>query len=307
MWEVGDITGSDAYKSMVGKIKEVAEAAGWVTLRSSVGEWIGFSDGLSGTEEIYLGFKTYESVAQDYYNILSGMFVGYVAGNPFENQPGARLSGVPAHNVNLGYYLTVNKQRIAFCLKVGPPVYMHCYLGKMFPYSRPSQFPYPVVSGGMLVGAAGTRYSDTNLTFPYMGNWTTQANLFLRDPGGTYAKTYNYPFSRFNDRNLGLIGGQGNMCITPVNGNYPLEPVILQQMVDPWSVWGELDGVYAIPGFGAVSENVIQVGGDIIINQSGMTVTQAVEAILDVNGRAFVMLQNAYRNTWSDFIALEMS
>ena len=37
--------------------------------------------GLSGTEEIFFGIKTYQSVSSDYYNFKVGVFTGYVAEN----------------------------------------------------------------------------------------------------------------------------------------------------------------------------------------------------------------------------------
>ena len=53
-------------------------------------------------------------------------------------------------------------------------------------------------------------------------------------------------------------------------------------------------------------ENVAQMGGSSVIDQKGMTVKQAVDAIRAVGGRAFVVLQNVNRTTWADYIALEM-
>ncbi len=69
--------------------------------------------GLSRTEEIFVGFRTYQDANADYYNLLAGVFTGYVAGNSFDTQPGARLSGVPAHNQRIDYWMTLNGQRIA--------------------------------------------------------------------------------------------------------------------------------------------------------------------------------------------------
>jgi len=75
---------------------------------------------------------------------------------------------------------------------------------------------------------------------------------------------------------------------------------------DPGNVFGEFDGVYFCSGFNNGVENVVQEGGSSVVDQTGLTVLQAVDAIKAVGGRAFVMLQNVYRTSWRDIIALEM-
>ena len=72
------------------------------------------------------------------------------------------------------------------------------------------------------------------------------------------------------------------------------------------NTYGELDGVYFITGFNNGVENVLQVGGT-PVDQSGLTVLQAVDAVIAAGGRAFVVLQDVYRTSWRDFIALEMT
>lgn len=62
----------------------------------------------------------------------------YISANSFDSQPGAIISGVPAHNQRIDYWLTVNPQHITMTLKVGTPVYESCYVGEFLPYARPS-------------------------------------------------------------------------------------------------------------------------------------------------------------------------
>lgn len=316
-WEIGTLSGSNVHRSFVQKVKEIAEDAGWVTQRTTSTEWIGKSTGLSTTEEIYLGIKSYESVGSDYYNVLLGVFTGYVSANSFETQPDARLSAVPAHNSSLGYYLTANLQRIVFCLKMGAPVYQHGYMGKFFPYSRPSQYPYPVVCAGMLNGAEAIRYDNTNLLMPYKGviYGTTWMNFYQRTPAGAWVKPESPVFANRNQTAQGLFGSQ-HYLQPPESAppyTYQLEPITLLENGSygatgtKLNLWGRLDGVYGVTGFGATSENVIQEGGTEVVDQTGLSVSDAVEAIIDVSGKAYVMLQNVYRNGFSDFVALEMS
>ena len=322
-YAIGTVTkggGDDCHYQILGIIKTLAEANGWTTLRyvntGSDREWIGKSLGLSGSEEIYIGFRTYQDVGVDYYNLLAGTFVGYIAESTFDAQPGAQLAGIPAHNNAITYFMTANAQRIVFCLKVGTPVYEHGYAGKMFPYARPGEFPSPLIVGGMLAGGAeARRFSDANQQFPYGGrilgtSGTSACAMWMRDQTGTWEQRYHYPFSNGSSRTNALFGTQGSSTLVPATTDYQLEPIILQDQAstntDPSNVYGELDGVYFISGFNNGVENVAQMGGSSVIDQTGMTVKQAVDAIRAVGGRAFVVLQNVNRTTWADYIALEM-
>ena len=319
-YAIGTVTkggGDDCHYRLLAAIKTLAEANGWTTLRydtvSANREWIGKSLGLSGNEEIYIGIRTYQSVAGDYYNLLLGAFAGYVAGNTFDTQPGAQLSGVPAHNNAITYYMTMNAQRIAFMLKVGTPVYTHGYLGKFFPYARPAEFPNPLVCAGSFNGAELLRFSDTNQVFPYHGDTiSSYTNFYMRRLDGTWYQPAMWPFSHGSDSNFSncLAGAATTNCQVPAGSYYQVEPIILHDRTATVgitnNVWGELDGVYFVSGFNNAVENVVQSGGSSVINQTGMTVLQAVQAIKAVGGRAFVMGQNINRTSWRDFVAIEM-
>jgi hypothetical protein len=85
-WDIGtaDQTGTTgfAHKEFLLKVKAMAEANGWVTLRYKTDvpashELILKGEGLSGTEEIFVGIRTYENVSADYYNVAVAGFTGY--------------------------------------------------------------------------------------------------------------------------------------------------------------------------------------------------------------------------------------
>jgi hypothetical protein len=320
-YQIGTLTkgaGDDTHYQFLAVVKALAEANGWTTLKydtvSANREWIGKSLGLSGTEEIYIGIQCYQNSVSDYYNLAIATFVGYVPGNTFETQPGAKIAGIPAHNNALTYYLTVNAQRILFGLKVGTPVYVHGYAGKIFPYSRSGEFPAPLVVAGMFTGGAeARRYSDTNQQFPWggaiLGTGTGGSAMWLRDLSGTWVQSYHYPFSNGNSRVGALFGTPGSYCLVPAGTEYQLEPIVLYDKASgttPANVWGEVDGVYFVSGFNNAVENVVQMGGSSVVDQTGMSVLQAVDAIIAVGGRAFVVVQNVTRTTFADYVALEM-
>ncbi|MDN5622893.1 MAG: hypothetical protein L0G96_07155 [Acinetobacter sp.] len=267
--------GTLAHYKMLEKIRDVAVASGfWEVMRydTSVAnrELILKGKGYTGTEEIYVGVRTYQDASADYYNLCVATFTGYVPSNTFDTQPGVRLSGVPAHNQRIDYWLTVNAQRIACCMKVGTPVYEHFYIGKFFPYARPSQYPYPIVCAGMLSGAAATRYSDTSHSMPYKGN---RVNLSIRSNNG-YVQPYSYPW-----QNANLAGG--NYQLRDTGDIYPLLSVELNDGSS--NIWGALDGVFFISGFNNVVENT-----------------------LNINTTDFVVLQDVARTGFYDYLALRL-
>lgn len=246
-----------AHYKMLETIRDFASANGWTVLRYNTApanrELILKGSGYTGEEEIFVGFRTYQDASADYYNLLAGVFTGYVAGNTFDAQPGARLSGVPAHNNRIDYWLTLNPQRIALAMKVGTPVYESCYVGKCLPYGRPSQYPYPVVCAGMLAGAAATRFSDTAHSIPYKGN---RANMALRS-NDAWQQVHCYPWG-----NLSIAGSSASDASTQMRdtGNiYPPLPIELHDSTA--NLWGALDGIFYISGFNNAVENTFVLDG----------------------------------------------
>jgi hypothetical protein len=268
---VDNTGGTFAHHKMLALIHDKAVDSGfWEVMRYDTGgtnhELILKGKGYSGTEEIYIGFHTYHSVSADYYNLCVATFTGYVLSNTFDTQPGIKKSGVPAHNQRIDYWLTINPQRIACCMKVGTPVYEHFYVGKFFPYARPSQYPYPIVCAGMLNGTPETRFSDLSHSMPYKGN---RANLGMRFNTGAYLQPECSPWN-----NSYLAGGTQ---LRDSEGVYPLLPIILN---DTNGIYGELDGVCYVSGFNNVTENTC--------------------------GPDWIVFQDVSRNGFTDYIALKM-
>lgn len=245
-----------AHYKLLEVVKDFAQAHGWEVLRYDTAqtnrELIMRAPGLSGLEAVFIGLRTYHNVEADFYNLLGGVFTGYVAGNPFDAQPGAALVGCPAHNNRIDYWMSLNGQRMALAMKVGTPVYEHLYLGKFLPYARPSQYPYPVVAGGMLVGAASTRFSDTAHDFYLRGG---SGRCLVRTPGG-WGNAGCYPYS-----NAFLCGSGENssqLQARDTGGEYPITPV---EIYDGNNIYGQLDGVFHVSGFNNAVENTVVIGG----------------------------------------------
>lgn len=270
-----------AHYKMLEVIRNFAAANGWQVLRYDTApanrELILKGAGFSGTEEIFVGFRTYQDSTADYYNMLAATMTGYVAGNSFDTQPGLQVSGVPAHNNRIDYWLTLNPHRIALAMKVGTPVYETAYVGKCLAYARPSQYPYPIVCSGMLNGAALLRFSDTsaNHSFGFKGN---SARLALRT-NDQYRQVYCYPW------NNGYIASTGTSSSNPnlrdTNGRYPLLAIELNDNTN--NLWGVLDGIFYISGFNNAVENTLSIGGE-----------------------SYVVIQDSFRVGHTDYIAMRL-
>lgn len=291
-------SGRTAHQWMLGAIQGLAEANGWATLRfdqtSENHELILRGEGLSGDEEIFIGFRCYQNAFADYYNIAVAGFTGYVAGNTWEAQPGFMQSGVPMHNQRIDYWLTVNPQRIAVGAKVGTPVYESGYVGKILPYARPGEFPYPLCVAGMLNGAAATRYSDTAHTMAFKGN---RPNLRLRWLDGTWKQPQVYPW------NNAYVGGS-TAQLRDTNGQYPIMPVVLCEAVP--NVFGELDGIGYVSNFNNIVESVVQVGGTPVVDNPAWTAQERAAAIVAAGGTPWVCLQDVARTSFNDYFAMRL-
>jgi hypothetical protein len=259
-----------AHYALISTIKTFANANGWQTLRYDTStanhELLLKGFGYSGEEEIFIGFLAYQDPGNDWYNILCFSMTGHVPGNAYNAQPGFVSSGVPCHNQRIDYWITLSPQRIAGALKVGTPVYESFYLGKFFPYARPSQYPYPIVCAGMLNGAQPTRFSNTDYTMPYYGN---RANFRMRSPEG-WIQPFVFPYALT----------KGSLAeVRDAFGIYLLLP--LEMVIFGSAVWGCLEGVFWLSGFDNVVENT-----------------------LFIDGKTFVVIQDVYRTGHNNYYAL---
>lgn len=209
--------------------------------------------GLSGTDAIYVGFRSYENTTEDWYNLGVAGNVGYNSGVTWENQPGHSDSQeVPLYNQQLEYWLAINGQRIVCGVKV-ETVYSSFYAGFIEPYCTPGEFPYPLAIIAMVPNASeGTRYSATSYAMGIKGSTNP---CYLRRQDGVWENVKTLPYTdNWTD------GTYTDLRDTP-SAEYPLLPVEL--FSDTPNLWGLLDGVRYVPGFNLVVEDTITVGADV--------------------------------------------
>lgn len=233
--------------------------------------------GVSETDELFCGLQIYERSTSDVYNWRAAGFTGYVSSNTFATQPGTSgPNGLPLWNQPMTYWLVANGNRLILVVKV-ESTYQTLYLGKALPYATPNQWPYPFVLGGMLTTDSETRYSDTGLSFAFKGS---RANLKLRGVQGSWSQPQAWPWVITD-----AISGAGTLAFADVvrdtGGQYALTPIVL---TDTTNVYGELDGVYQVSGFGNSAEDIVTAGG------------------VD-----HLVVQDVYRNGVRDFIAVKLA
>lgn len=266
-----------AHKELLLRIKALAELNGWTTLRYKTDdpashELILQGEGLSGTDQIFIGFRTYENVAADYYNLAVAGFTGYVPGNTWKNQPGFYESGIPAHNQRVDYWLQINAQRINLGMKVGTPVYTTGGAGFLLRYATPGQWPYPLYVAGMLDGAEPKRYSDPAMSFAWKGN---RPNFAIRWLDGSWKQPLTYPWG------APYVGGSSSQ-LRDTNGQYPLMPIVLYEAAS--NVFGALDGLGYVSNFNNTVESTVSDGVD-----------------------DWVCLQDVGRTSFNDYVAMRMA
>lgn len=248
---------------LLSTLKVLAEANGWTTLRwttSGECEWLARGVGLSGLGEIYIGFKSYSFL--DVRNWAVGTFTGHVSGNTFESQPGAKILGMPLSNEPIPYCLVVNAQRLIVVANVSNTQYESVYVGQCLPYATPGQFPYPLVNMAMLGSASNTRFSDSTSAHStgFKGN-RSQAQMRFVD--GAYRQVSCWPWSSIGETTTAWgyrFNDDPAHPNDPAYATYPLLPTVLH---DAGNIFGELDGVFHISGYGPnAAENIVTVGGD---------------------------------------------
>jgi hypothetical protein len=250
--------------------------------------------GSSGQDEIHIGVQTLFDVGADEYNWKMFGMTGYISGQDAENQPGCTQGCWPKlllWNSSIDYWFFGNGRRFVVIAKVSM-----LYLGFALPYGLPTQFPYPLVVGGSFSGSGTDRYSsiaDPHRGFPNPygegeGVCIANPNVDISDPsslkvlqgtswikfrGRTNPTTYysdnciwpyncsSYSPSSVSPYNIFSTGLRENL-----DGSYPIFPLIIMINNPNNHIFGELQGCYAVPGFGGITaEDEFIINGDTYI------------------------------------------
>jgi len=261
-------------------------------------EMFAHGPGTAGADEIYTWIDTYSDAGDDYYNWRMAAMTGYSAGVDISLQPGVMQGRCPRmlmwENL-IPYWFLGNGRRYVVVAKISS-VYECLYQGFALPYGLPTQFPYPMVVGGSACPSstvANHRYSSTTedhrgFANPYADNegvivqgdfdtiayYSTlkvmQGTSWIRMEGksGTTLKNDNnvWPYVSSESATYGIDDIFSKWLRENIDGSYPVFPLIMMMNSPNKHIFGELQGCYAVPGFGGIAaEDTLTINGDTYI------------------------------------------
>lgn len=263
----------------------IAAGQEWAVNRWASNELLLKGQGLSGTEEIFVGIRALDYAVADTYNWGVIGAKGFLSGSAFNAQPSTSPEVYTClWNSSIQYWFIANGQRIIVVAKVST-TYHTVYLGKISPYGTPSHYPYPVYVGAE-ENTAGVRWSSTdgNYSSPldpgYYGSllcWTDGGWVSI-DNKNLSQTSRIWPYKDNNSSHTRIAEMKDG-----IDGSYQLLPLIMLRN-SPLSAVGELDGCYYVNGYNNASENTITIGTD-----------------------SYLVVQNIFRTTSVDYAAIKLA
>lgn len=280
-------------------------------ISSSRGELLLKGPGLSGLDNIYVGFSTWSNPVLGVYLIQVHGFTGTSSAmRSMLTQPGYSTNGIPAittWNNSIPYWITVSGRRIIIVTKTSG-VYDAAYAGFFLPYATPAQYPYPLMIGGSISSGAGEmKYDATgsqHSVFCIPGGEDGRQSVGVSSLYTNFCTAIMQPtgvWEGYSQRNTASPEAQGivqDHCILPgayglnqskipmweaEGGGYQMQPhIIYNWSPKPSRYLGEIDGTQFISGSNNTSEN---------------TGTFA--------GKNYVVFANTYRTAVSEYFAIE--
>jgi hypothetical protein len=252
--------------------------------------WHGEGD---GTQAIYCGIRfLFGSGETRNWAIAYG--TGYQDGEDWSNQPGhSGQRYVPLRTSDLTYWISGNARRYVLTAKVSAR-YFAFYQGLFLPYGTPEEYPYPICSIACHKSLTAWDQTDANL------------NCFIRPREAGHARDLNGTDLLADDS----AGGSDTIALWPdgpcgkavdevwdnsqnhVSGDHQLFPINLIKLGanadsnprEDIDMYGTLEGVRRVSGFGATAETT-----------------------LSINGTDHVVFQNVEKATDADYWTQEMS
>jgi len=184
------------------------------------------------------------------------------------------------------YWCAANGRRFIVVAKISS-VYEALYLGFALPYGLPTQFPYPMIVGGAAcpgTTAADNRYSSladshrgfpspdadgvgvcTNLDFDDTADYSTLKIL----QGTSWIKISRMVSTNivwpYTSRYYRALGADyfSDVLRENVDGTYPIFPTVIMCNSPNKHIFGEMQGVFAVNGFGGIAaEDTFTINGD---------------------------------------------
>lgn len=296
------------HKALVTALYTYLAAQGWTIKRYTTDdeyELIAMGPGMEGTDEIYIGVQTYTDTANNHYSWRLRGFTGYQAELSFDAQPGAlALTGPYCPSLlltsdSITYWFVVNTRRIIIVAKCGTS-YETAYLGLLLPHVPTTSLPYPLFVGGSatrpdLEYTAQTydhfsffnpqaATAGTGMSWFFSGQLWQEVNNRINGNIGSVLNIWPYGGITYNEE-VGTHPARGfGQLRENVDGTYTLFPMYVHSgfRAATKAVFGELQGVYAMPKWGQVVEDTV------------------------ISGDTYLVVQSAYRTTQRAYVAIRL-
>lgn len=243
--------------------------------------------GSSAGDAIYVQLALFADATAPAYSIRVLGSQSWQVGTPIinpESQPGSLQTGagslgilprMPLFNSAISYWFVANGRRFIVAAK-SSAYWGTLYAGFFLPYGTPSQYPYPLFIGANT--SRGDNYQSSDLDIANSAFWRNDGDFSsysaaILQPSGGWVGTNRFdasytgrawPWAMSLETRKTSIGRYELASLTQLpNGASPLLPAILYDCATtrPFSIWGELQGVFAIPGFGVAAGDTLTVGG----------------------------------------------
>lgn len=175
----------------------------------------------SGTDEIYVGFRTFFDSGSGARNMIFHGFTGFTAGLPYNDQPG-RSPGLETSssgtdfggcyallsNSTVTWWLSITPRRIVGVAKVGT-CYSCFHLGFLNPFATGNEWPYPIFIAGSTTERFQLPSTSTIGTSGFMDpvqvSPTRSGPGLLRTPTGAWVDIWNSTGTSTRSSNSGGI------------------------------------------------------------------------------------------------------
>lgn len=288
----------------------------WTGSGAGAGDKILRGPGLSGGDQVYVGFRLQLTAPGDSYRLnivgMSGIIPSATIYTDHINV--SPVVGVMLDIAPMNYWFVASGRRFIFAAKMST-VYEIGYGGLFLPYGNPVAYPYPLMVGGTTrLDNTGEHIINTwrstagaHANFAHGPKDTTPAlknsPALVLDPLGQWSEVGGTPNTVANmalaPMSFGPAGGNWDIqSATTTNdvgystirdnmapcfdGTYALTPLTIIQP-SPSQVYGVIDGVFFVPGQGNSSENLVTISA--------------------VN---YLVVQNIFRTSTGEFVALRL-
>jgi len=255
------------------------------------------NSGISWKDKIITGLREWQFLEETLYGLNYNMYKQY---NYFEesqnnwninsastgksNYDNTRNNWIkhpnmPLNNDNMYYWIFSNKRRIIIIVRVAASIYVSGYLGGCKALASPSNFPKPYCVIAPTHGNVSFASTSNNFRFIIHLNSSQiyySAMAFDEDSNFLYNKNLTL-LPKYNFMDVGELKKtkENKLVLYPV--------YFYDYLAIPKKSYSVLDGVFFVPGINLASEDIIEIGGD-----------------------DYLIIQNIFRTSYQDYMAIKM-